>query len=115
MGINCEQYGQEWDQAWRKVDGMIIASAAKSHCEVATRLLHHSDIPLLIEKPVCMSVEETQGILEYAEYTFRKPIIFTGHTRLYSPSWREFKVKVGKPETVFMQYGGPSKLGWLWD
>lgn len=111
MGIECWQAGRVYWTQLPKVDGLIIASKPKSHCAIAAYALR-VNLPAIIEKPMCLDHYDAEMLLKMVG---PKSIVFTGHTRLYSPEWRAFKAKCGKPETVFMQAGGEAPLGWLWD
>lgn len=111
MGISHWHAGRDWP-ALSAPDGIIIATDATSHFLNALSLIRHG-MPVIVEKPLCLSSTSGEALLEAAREM--NAIVFTGHTRLYSPAWREFKAKVGRVDSVFMQAGGPSKLGWLWD
>jgi len=112
MGIPVAwQAGGDWRDNPRP-DGVIVASAAESHYSVALSCIE-DDIPVLIEKPVCLSYVSAKYLLELARAN--GCIAFTGHTRLYSNAWRAFKAMVGPVESVDAEYGGESRMGPLLD
>lgn len=114
MGVDYIQLGRDWykdfGRSLRGCRGVIIASDPNSHFPVALEMITN-EIPCVIEKPLCLGADHAARLLIEASNN----VVFTGHTRLYSPSWRAFKAKVGRVDSIFMQAGGPSKLGWLWD
>lgn len=114
MDIDYVQMGRDWHNDYRHMrhcDGVIIATTPASHFQVALRALRYG-LPMIIEKPVCLNSSHAGALL--LEASTEPHIVFTGHTRLYSPAWMEFKSKLGRIDSVYMQAGGPSPLGWLW-
>lgn len=96
-------------------DGIIIASSPVSHYDVARNLIFRN-MPVLIEKPVCLSAIQANKLLNLANVI--ETIVFTGHTRLYSTRWREFKERVlGKGvKSVYACAGSvDGKLAPMWD
>jgi hypothetical protein len=61
-------------------DGLIVACKSEAHYEVAKCALGRG-IPVLVEKPVCMSSAHAQELVDLGG------IAFAGHTRLYDPNW----------------------------
>lgn len=114
LGHTCWQGGRDH---FEPCDGLIIATSGASHYEVAMQDIQ--SLPLLIEKPLTMSAKQARRLLR----TIREnrdsvwtPIVFTGHTHLYSPAWRAFRAKhQGDVQTVYAQAGGPCKLPPKWD
>lgn len=84
LGIDFWLAGKDFRKRG-KVDGIIVATSPESHYEVAFGFLRDR-VPVLIEKPVALSSYDCRSLL-----TACSGICFTGHTRLYSPAWREFK------------------------
>lgn len=109
MGISCWQIGRgEIPPA----DGVIIATPAATHYEIAFELIDES-IPIIIEKPVCLTSKEVRKLLSIAD---DDEIVFTGHTRLYSPLWRAYKANMPKgARKAVCEAGGPCKLDPWWD
>ena len=107
MGIEFWHHGK--DHNLRACDGVIIASAAESHFQVAKDFIQ-AGVPVLIEKPVCMTTFEAKKLLAIGKHM--DAIIFSGYTRLYSPAWRAIKAKVDKLAltNVEAQAGGRCKL-----
>lgn len=113
MGVDFWQAGRDLCML-EPADGIIIASAAHSHSNLAEVYLE-IDMPVLIEKPVAMRSEDARLLLECAERN--KSIAFAGHTRLYSGRWRKFKARalsVGI-ESISAIAGGPCRIDPLWD
>lgn len=106
MGVPFWQASRDWAEM-PDVDGVIIASAAKSHVGLAKHMLLQRT-PILIEKPVCLTSQDAERVLKLARHV--NGIVFVGHTRLYSPEWAEFKASVGKVRTAKAEVGGPCKL-----
>lgn len=88
-------------------DGVIIASPSDTHYDIARRFLGWG-IPVLIEKPVTLKGAEARDLVSMGG------IAFAGHTRLYSPAWRDFKSRLPKVEKVVAIAGGTDKDPW-WD
>jgi predicted dehydrogenase len=110
MGLSCWQIGKgEIPPA----DGVIIATPASTHFRIAAELIDRG-IPVLIEKPVCLSSADVRDLLFLAR--MRQGIVFTGHTRLYSPAWRAFKANLPKgAASAVCEAGGPCKIDPWWD
>lgn len=113
MEIQYWQAGRDMSE-WNYADGVIIASSGESHYEVAKHFMANH-VPVLIEKPLCMSTRNAENLLLIAEHT--DAIAFVGHTHLFSPAWRKFKdeaLSAGILQ-ITSRAGGPCKLGLLWD
>ena len=110
MGISCWQIGRgEIPPA----DGVIIATPAATHYSIALDLIE-SNIPIIIEKPVCLNTSDARTLLFVAKLL--GGIVFTGHTRLYSPLWRAYKANMPKgARKAVCEAGGPCKLDPWWD
>lgn len=85
---------QKWqDVAQDKtLDGIIIATPPATHYEIA-ELAIKSGIPVLIEKPMTLSLVDAKKIMELAKEF--NVLIMVGHTHLYSSAFREMK-HIGK-------------------
>jgi hypothetical protein len=114
MGVKYTQAGKDWHGKLNHCDGVIVSSTPESHCEVASTLMREF-FPVLIEKPVCMNMEEARDLLSIAKA--QEAIVFSGHTRLYSTAWRAFKAKAMKQgvNSVYASAGGPCKIDPLFD
>lgn len=100
LGLDFWQAGRNWPQkAKDPVDGVIIASSTESHYHLAKTLLRFG-VPVLVEKPVATSAAQVQELVDLGG------IAFAGHTRLYSPTWREFKRGMGEVQSVTAFAGG---------
>jgi hypothetical protein len=89
------------------VDGVIVATPAETHYEIARDLLK-AGIPIILEKPVTLDPEQARELVTLGG------IAFAGHTRLYDPSWRSFKASLHKIESIDCIAGGTSRDPW-WD
>jgi predicted dehydrogenase len=89
LGIDFWQAGRDYREHLYGTDGVIIACATPAHYEVAFDVIEDG-YPALIEKPVTLKTEEAESLLRLAEWR-NGNIALVGHTRLYSPAWREFK------------------------
>jgi hypothetical protein len=98
LDISFWQAGRDWKK-YPIPDGLIIASSSDSHYEVAKEALAR-EIPVLIEKPVCMKSSQAEVLIAMGG------IAFAGHTRLYAPEWQAFKDRVGVPKHVSAFAGG---------
>ncbi|RGE23173.1 Gfo/Idh/MocA family protein [Leucobacter sp. wl10] len=65
-----EQYGGEWypeaEEALKRADAVVVAASTEYHYGIAKQVLD-AGLPVLIEKPVCPSLEQTEEILQAAE------------------------------------------------
>lgn len=114
MGVKYTQAGKDWHGKLNHCDGVIVSSTPESHCEVASTLMREF-FPIIIEKPVCMNMEEARELLSISKA--QEAIVFSGHTRLYSTAWRAFKEKAMKQgvNSVYATAGGPCKIDPLYD
>ncbi|HEY6028807.1 MAG TPA: Gfo/Idh/MocA family oxidoreductase [Pseudolabrys sp.] len=103
------QDGRYWHP--RTADGVIVATSSDSHYEVARTALGRR-MPVLVEKPVCMDSRDVEELVGLGG------IAFAGHTRLYDPTWREFKAKLPKVRSVEAWAGGVNETNpdavWNW-
>lgn len=113
MGVDFWQAGRDWP-THPLPDAAIVACAANAHFFVAKRLIALG-VPLLIEKPVCLNLRDTEQLLRYAK--LKRAVVFTGHTRLYSARWIAFRADALKTgvKSVYGIAGGKCKLPYLWD
>ena len=65
-----ELYGGEWfpeaQGALAKADAVVVAASTEYHYDIAREVLD-AGIPVLVEKPICPSLEQTEEILNTAE------------------------------------------------
>ena len=65
-----EQYGGEWyraaEDALKHADAVVVAASTEYHYDIAREILD-AGLPVLIEKPICPSLEQTEEILATAE------------------------------------------------
>ena len=64
------QYGGEWfpaaEEALQRADAVVVAASTEYHYDIAREILD-AGVPVLIEKPICPSLEQTEEILAIAE------------------------------------------------
>ncbi|TDB82271.1 Gfo/Idh/MocA family oxidoreductase [Micromonospora sp. KC721] len=73
------------------VDGVIIASPATTHYAITTLALDAA-LPVLVEKPLALSLGETRSIRDLAEA--RGSTVMVGHQHLYAPAFREMRERI---------------------
>ncbi len=82
----AERYGTGWAttlDGLQDVDAVVIAASTEQHRELATEVIR-AGLPLLIEKPVCPSLEDTETVLAAAEAA-HVPIM-CGFLERYNPA-----------------------------
>lgn len=65
----AEQFGVDWSPELRetdRLDGVVVAASTEHHFTIASQVLALR-LPMLIEKPVCPSLDQTLEILEASE------------------------------------------------
>jgi len=72
------------------LDGVIIATPPETHLEIAIGAIH-AGIPVLIEKPMTISLPDAQNLVK--EATDCGVLTIVGHTHLFSTAFRELKMK----------------------
>jgi UDP-2-acetamido-3-amino-2,3-dideoxy-glucuronate N-acetyltransferase len=84
-------------------DGFVVATPAETHYAIADYLIRHNK-PVLVEKPVALTVKEAEALHLIAE---KKNINFmVGHVLLFHPAIRKIKElinqgKIGKLEYIY--------------
>lgn len=82
-------------------DGYVIATPASTHYELAIRIISAGK-PLLVEKPLALSVNEAVAINEAAK-TMGVPLM-VGHTMLFHPAIRRIKTMIDAGDLGELQY-----------
>ena len=72
----------------KKIDGIIIASPASSHYQIAKKFLENN-FNLLIEKPLTTNLKDAIGLQKI--WQGKKPRVLVGHLYLYEPAIKECK------------------------
>lgn len=103
---------------WRSLiksrpDGVVICTPPQSHVEIARLALEH-DIPIMVEKPLALSLEEAKSLSAYTA-----PIL-VDHLYLFSDEYQKFKQSVVAQEVQSIEttgLGTKSHEGYsvLWD
>lgn len=94
-------------RAWRDCDGVIVATPPETHYELAREILS-AGYPLILEKPITLVPWHAWDLVKLGG------IAFAGHTRLFSPAWRQFKASLPPIETIDCCAGGTPRDPW-WD
>jgi predicted dehydrogenase len=86
------------------VDGIIIASPATTHYALTTSALDAA-LPVLVEKPVTLSLSETRSIRDLA--ASRGSTVMVGHQHLHAPAFREMRERMaGRPVSAISSTAG---------
>jgi len=87
-------------------DGIIIATPPGTHLEIAVAAIR-AGIPVLVEKPMTLSLAESETIVKETELS--RVLTMVGHTHLFSAAFRELKVKgraLGRLKNIRSAGGG---------
>jgi predicted dehydrogenase len=76
----------------RSIDGIILATPPSTHCEMALAAIE-AGTPVLVEKPMTLSLQEAHAIAGAA--TAHGVLTMIGHTHLFSSAFRNLK-RVGE-------------------
>ncbi|MBI5044743.1 MAG: Gfo/Idh/MocA family oxidoreductase [Candidatus Levybacteria bacterium] len=105
--------------AYKDVDGVIIATPASTHAQIAFDFIEKK-WPILIEKPMTTSLSDALHL--YTCWKKRKGIVFVGHIHLYNPAFiamSNLLSKIGDVERIDGVAGnwGPIRVDTtlLWD
>lgn len=79
------------------VDGVIIATPAKTHYAIAKFFLSHG-YPLLIEKPMTMNYAQAQELKRRQQR--RKVVVLVGHTYLFHPAYIRLKQSLKRLDKI---------------
>lgn len=104
---------------YKDIDGIIIATPASTHFEIAKYFLTRN-IHLLIEKPMTTSYRQALDLLNV--YKKSNVVVHTGHIYLHNPAFQTFRKEVstiGKLTYILCESGnlGPFRrdVSALWD
>lgn len=115
----AKSYGAVWRpsiEAIEDVDAVVVAASTEHHYGIARDVIA-AGLPLLIEKPVCPSLEQTVQILEMSE-SARTPIM-CGFLERYNPAVIAATKMIKDPLYVRAERHSPYapriKTGVAWD
>ncbi|WP_412539762.1 Gfo/Idh/MocA family oxidoreductase [Longispora sp. K20-0274] len=114
----ADRYGAEWvpELDFTGVDAVIVASATESHRDVAFRVLTEG-LPLLVEKPVCASLAETEEIVALS--AARDVPLMCGLLERFNPAILTARQLVDRPvhvtATRHSPYAPRIRTGVAWD
>lgn len=101
------------------LDGLIVSTPPATHGDIAIAAIE-AGIPVMIEKPLALSLAESREILECAKR--HRGRVLVDHIHLFHPAWRELKRRaatLGPVRTLRGNYGehGPFRTDTpaLWD
>lgn len=87
----------------KKCDGVVIATQPHYHSDIALFFMMNK-IPVLIEKPMCQSLDETADLATVFEESGESPFVLTGHTYLYHPAINYIKKFIDSGELGALYY-----------
>jgi predicted dehydrogenase len=92
------------------VDAVVVATPASTHFEIGSKLIE-AGIDLLIEKPLALSVEQGQRLVEAA--AAKRRVLMVGHLLEYHPALVEFRdvVRSGELGNLYYLYTTRVNLG----
>lgn len=115
----AEQHGAQWSPdlaALSDVDAVVVAASTEHHFGIAHEVLR-AGLPLLIEKPVCPSLEQTLDVLAAAERSGTP--IMCGFLERYNPAVIAARRMIEGPLYVradrHSPYAPRIKTGVAWD
>src|SRR3989339_427050 len=91
----------------KSVDGVVIATPVSTHFKLIKEALEH-DKDVLVEKPLCTSVEEAEKLIALSQK--KKKIVLVSHTFLYSPPVIEMKKLIGQKTLGDIYYIDSSRV-----
>ncbi len=89
------------------VDAVVIATPAETHGELVRRALE-SGKDVLVEKPLCLSLDEGQRLVDLAERN--KRILMVGHLLWYHPAILKLKQLIDSGDLGKIQYVYSNRL-----
>ena len=87
-------------------DALIVATPASTHAEIALEAIKRK-IPLFIEKPVAIGIEDTRK-LHAAWIAAGKPLILVDHVYLFHPAYLQLRgiLREREPFSIRAAFGG---------
>lgn len=87
-------YFTDWRELLDKVTTVSIVTPTETHCEIACAFLEKG-INVLVEKPISMTLEEADKMIETAEKSGAK--LMVGHLERFNPAMVALRPHVTKP------------------
>ncbi len=84
----------DWHDLLDKVDVVSIVTPTETHCEIACAFLEKG-IHVLVEKPIALTIEETEKMISAAENSGAK--LMVGHLERYNPAMVALRPHVNNP------------------
>jgi predicted dehydrogenase len=91
---NSCNYFTDWRELLDKVDAVSIVTPTETHCEIACAFLEKG-VHVLVEKPIALSLEEADKMIETAEKSGAK--LMVGHLERYNPAMVALRPYITKP------------------
>jgi Oxidoreductase family, NAD-binding Rossmann fold len=99
--IEIVNAGRDWrEHLASDFDGVIVATPAKTHFQIGLAFLNLG-FPCLIEKPLCLTVEETKTLKHFEKQ------ILVNYPHLFAPTFE--KMFTGGGQQIVVQSTGPVK------
>jgi len=104
----CAEYGCDrfstLDELGHACDAVSVVCPTDRHAEVALQLIGHG-CHLLVEKPLCVSSEEAESILQSAQQA--KVLVQVGHIEHYNPVMNFLESAVEQPRYLTVERLAP--------
>ena len=93
-GPRCRVFS-DWRElvASGRLDGVIVATPPALHAEM-TGAAVHAGLPVLVEKPLTMDLEQAKDLLALAQK--KKGLVIVGHTHLFSAAYAALRAKASE-------------------
>lgn len=115
----AQQYGATWGATLENpnaYDAIVIATPTEYHFEVASQVIG-SSVPLLVEKPLCPSYEQTRTLVDQAEE--QDVPLMCGLLERFNPAFMVARNMIESPQWVRAErhspYASRIKTGVGWD
>jgi len=98
------------EEAFDRVDAVVIATSAASHAQLTSQAVERG-LPVLVEKPFALSVEQAERVAALAEGA-GVPVV-VGHLLVFHPAVERLKAMIqgGELGRVYYLYGQRVNLG----
>lgn len=115
LRVSTDTCGRDWQRYLDKdFDGVVVATPPQHHIEIAKSFLSKG-IPVMIEKPLALSIDEVEGLAPYQEVP-----ILVNHLHLFSSQYQNIKraslaEKIISIESKGFNHGPHRTYSSLWD
>lgn len=91
---NASEFFTDWHDLLDKIDAVSIVTPTETHCEIACAFLENG-VNVLVEKPIAMTLEEADKMIETAEKSGAK--LMVGHLERFNPAMVALRPHVSGP------------------